>query len=196
MNESQKIIFSQSVLVIVTGVPGSGKTTLSLGLYGRTGRKEKKGVLDFLFATYIDKDMINDGFTVERTGEFYQTVRKGTYIAVDNIIKRNLELGNSVWIDATFSTEVKDLAWANRYYQMAKEYNAKLKLIRCSADEEVIKNRLRQRGYQRDIDKLNDWDKFLSDEPIYLDVPYGGIALDSSNSLDKNIESVLDFLRK
>ena len=140
--------------------------------------------------------MINDGFTAERNGQFYQIVRKGTYQAMDNIIRRNLRLENSIWVDAPFSTEVKNPNWADRYHQIAEENNAKLKLIRCVADENMIKNRLRQRGYPRDIDKLNNWSKFLEDQPICLDVPCGGITLDRSNGLEKNIIHVLNFLRK
>ena len=196
ISKQEKIIFSVPNLIIVTGVPGSGKTVLSLGLYD-CGIKKEKGVLDFLSAFYIGKDMINDGFIKERSGEYYPIIRKGTYDAIDNIIGRNLELRNSVWVDATYATEVKNRDWAYRYLLMVQRYNSKLKLIRCVGSEDSITERLTNRDYHRDRDKLANLKKFFEDEPIDLYVPYGGMVLDrSGDNLTENRKQVIEFLQK
>ena len=193
-----KIILEVPTLILVIGTPGCGKTVLSLGFYDDNGIKKENGSLDFLSAFYINKDDINDGFSAERTGEHYSSVvRKGTYDAIDNIIRHNLKLNNSIWVDATYWTEVKNPDWAYRYLLMVQQYNYKLKIIRCVSQESIIKERLIKRGYSRDRYKLENWEKFIKDEPIYLDVPYGGMILDRSDSnLKKDVSLALNFLQE
>ena len=153
--------------------------------------------MDTIHATYINKDMISDGFSKERSGEFYeQVVRRGTYNAIDNIVRCNLMLGNSIWIDANYSTEVQNEGWANRYRMLTEETNSRLKLMRCVAPEDVIRRRLKERGYERDRGKLEDWTGFLEREPIYVPMPINGIEIDTSNSLEEIVERALSFLRE
>lgn len=192
----EKITYHPPVLVIVTGIPGSGKTTLSLGLFESYGTKVAGGVLDRIQAVYVDKDMINDGFTNERSGDLYTMVREGTYKAIDSIARKNLELGNSVWIDATYSTEVGTPEWVDRYREIAERTGSKLKLIRCVASEKAIRPRLERRGYQRDERKLENWEAFLEAEPIRVDISCHGIEINGESPLEQNIETVLKFLQE
>ncbi|MEK6949021.1 MAG: AAA family ATPase [Nanoarchaeota archaeon] len=193
----ERLYFNPPVLAIVTGTSGSGKTTLSSGLYDGNGNRISPGVMHTIHAIYINKDMISDGFSKERSGEFYeQVVRRGTYNAIDNIARCNLMLGNSIWIDANYSTEVQNEGWASRYRILAEETNSMLKLLRCVAPEDIIKRRLEERSYERDRGKLEDWTGFLKREPIHVPVPFNGIEIDTSNSLEECVKRALKFLQE
>ncbi len=190
----QKLYLNPAVLAIITGIAGSGKTTLSLGLHNH-GHKIKAGILDSIFATYIDKDMVSDGFTLGRRGEFYEgIVRSGTYQAIDNMLKDNLILGNSILINAPYSTEVYNEVWAERYKRITDKTNSKLKIIRCVAPADLIKERLKSRNFDRDKEKLRNWEEFIRKQPIKTNITYGGIEVDMSNDLEKNVSDVLNFL--
>ena len=168
-------------LIIITGVPCSGKSSIS------------KEILKNFSAMYMDKDMINDGFTLGRESQFYQKVREGTYKAIDNIARENLMYGNNVLIDGTFSTEIQNKSWFNRYTKLAKETRSDLRLIRCVAPQELIKKRLMQRGFVKDKSKLNAFNEFLEKEPIIVKW-IGQLEIDTSKDLKNNIAKILGFL--
>lgn len=181
----EKIHCNPPLLVLVTGAAGSGKTTLSLRL------------LDRLQAMYIDKDMIADGFTEERSGEFYeQGIRKGMYAAIDNIARGNLLIGNSVLIDSTYSTEVQRKGWIQRYRTLTKKTNSRLKILRCITPEAVLKERFQKRNHLRDRHVLRDWRGFLKREPVHVPLPREGIEIDTSESLERAVTEALHFVQR
>ncbi len=188
-----KIQYDPPIIGIVTGVPGTGKTSISRGLYDG-GIKVCDGILDMINAAYLPKDRINDVVTDERSGNLYDLVRDMTYGVIDSLVAANISAGISVWIDATFSTEVKYGSWPERFYNMAKEHGARLKLVRCIAPEEIIMERLAKRGYSRDIWKLENWNRFMEMEPVRTPLKYGGIEIDTSMPYQRSVENILNFL--
>ena len=194
-----KIIYNPARLIIITGVPGCGKSTLSTGLFNKSGRKLNKGLLDLIQATYIDKDAINDAFSTEiRSGQLYDNLRIGVYKIMDNLAYKNLTVDNTVIIDATYQSEIQNPEWTKRYRNMVKKLETKLKLIRCIAPENIVKQRLIARNLERDKHKLSPtgWKEFLQKEPIKIPWPDDGLVVDTSKDFDKNIEIVLDYLQK
>jgi|TARA_Y100000310_G_C20544532_1_gene744953 hypothetical protein len=99
-------------------------------------------------------------------------------------------------VNAQHSTEVQNEGWADRYRILTEETHSKLKLIRCVAPEELIRQRLEERGYERDWGKFKDWGGFLKKEPIYVPMPFGSIEIDTSKSLEECVGQVLDFLQQ
>ena len=191
-----KIQYNPPILAILTGVPGSGKSSISTGIYNASGKKIDEGIIDLISACYIDKDDINNAFTSERESSFYDIVSKGTYNVIENLAKANLRLGNSVWIDATYTGQVKNPKWADKYNQMCQENGALLKLMRTVIPEHMLKQRILARGFERDNSKLNDWENFLIKEPIHVELPYGGIEVDTTLDYKQNLETVLEFLSR
>ncbi len=194
-----KIIYNPARLIIITGVPGCGKSTLSTGLFDKSGRKLNKGLLDLIQATYIDKDAINDAFSTEiRSGQLYDNLRIGVYKIMDNLAYKNLIIGNSVLIDATYQSEIQNPEWIKRYGDMVKKLGAKLKLIRCIAPENIVKQRLIARNLERDKHKLSStgWKEFLQKEPIKIPWPSNDLVIDTSKDFNENIKIVLDYLQK
>ena len=189
-------VFNPPVLAICTGVPGSGKTTLAIG-YDSRGNKVGDGILHFTNRmAYLDKDMFVSPGIEKRYGESYRSAREYAYRAIDVTAECNLRLGTSVWIDATYATEVQNPHWADRYDIMAKQTGSKLKLIRCFVPEETNRAWLKERGYERDLEKLNDWEGFRRREPMRVFIPHGGIEIDRSGGLENNVPEVIEYLRK
>lgn len=191
-----KIQYNPPILAILTGVPGSGKSSISTGIYDASGKKIENGIIDLISACYMDKDDINNAFTSERESPFYDIVRKGTYNVIDQLAKANLRLGNSVWIDATYAGQVKNPNWADKYNQICQENGASLKLMRTVVPEHILKQRILARGFERDNSKLTDWENFLIREPIHVKLPYSGIEIDTTLDHKQNLEMVLEFLGK
>lgn len=78
---------------------------------------------------------------------------------------------------------------------MTQSTNSQLRLIRCVTQEGTIKQRLEERGYDRDKEKLRDWRGFMLREPIRVPLPDGGIEIDTSQGLEQCVELALCFLK-
>ncbi len=181
-----------TVLCAVTGTPGVGKKTLCNGLYV-DGKKVEHGLRDYIRCFYITKDMIADGFTDERDGKLYYEMREGIYKAAQNLIPENLPY-ISIIFNANFRDKVQDPNWAEPYIKMAKEAGSKFRHIRCVAPEEMIRERIKARGYERDLIKLDKWEEFIEREPIYVPLPEHSIEIDTTESIEVNIKKALYFM--
>jgi predicted kinase len=149
-------------LYFVIGPAGSGKSTLSALIAERTG------------AAYLDKDSLATPFTEalleqagadrhERDGnEFYQSVIMGLeYSALLQVAGDNLRLGNSVVLDAPFVRYFPDPAFleaAARRHRWPDGVEAIV--IHVAVEGNRVKERVEDRGYQRDAWKLAHWDEF------------------------------------
>jgi predicted kinase len=149
-------------LVIIAGVPGSGKTMLAHELC--------KQITD---AAYISKDILQDPFTKhERVmGREYSKIRAPTFRILLDFAEIQLSLGKIPVIDAPFSIN----HWRNDYYsdwaddfkRVTKRHGARLAIIRCQLkSDRELKQRLIARNLSRDNWKLVHWNKFLQMEPL------------------------------
>ena len=188
-----KLYLPQQTLLIVNGVPGSGKDSLLRGVY-LDSVKICDGLLELCNLPCIDVDKIKSRFTDFRRGEEYERFRKLSYDIADKIAREYLHFGNDVVINSTFSTEVQNPAWVSRYKSMTEETQSRLKIVRCVAPEDVIRRRIEQRDYARDKWKLENWQQHREEEPIEVSMPTGSLVIDTSQNSQKNLESVIDFL--
>ncbi len=170
MSESARRNLPSKSLVLIMGVAGVGKTTLS------------KGILGKLSLTYLDNNFIADPFFSEtRSSQDYIAIRKHFYDVLYRITSENLLVGNSVLLDVPHVTHVQDPAWCLRIRQMAHDTKANLIVIRCFCSEATLRRRLVERGEVRDQDKLANWGDFTRSQPIRVAIPFDHLDVDTES---------------
>ena len=172
---------TKSEFVMVCGVAGSGKTTLA------------KNLVRSYDAVYLDKDDVQDAFTKERSGIFYQSILEPTYQAVYNVAHANLDLGKNVVLVAPFVGSMQNKTWRDYMTYLADDSDSVIKVIWCYANEQTIKERLRSRGCERDLEKLGNWNEFIRREPLKIEVLFDHMEVDTGVGYD--INDVIKFLK-
>jgi predicted kinase len=172
-------------LILVMGVAGSGKTTLSLEIVRR------------LMAVYLDNNHIADPFfpNTRETRE-YRRFRTKFYEALYSITDANLALGNSVLLDVPHITDVQRPEWKNQLRRLVRKRKAKLVVIRCTCTEQTLRERLRTRGERRDHWKLRHWKKFMVQEPPAVRIPFPHLDIDTDAGLAGNVADAVAHIRR
>lgn len=147
-----------SKAIIVCGTPGSGKTTHARQLAATSG------------ATLLDIDTVSERLVKvglaaaghspdDRDSEYFkQTYREPIYQALFDIARDNLA-SHDVVITGPFTKEIQDTHWPAK---LSVELGCKIEVhyVRCPPD--IRRHRLRVRGNDRDREKLQDWDRYIS----------------------------------
>lgn len=203
-----KVELSSPTLILLAGVVASGKTTFSHQLAGHIGD-----------IVPIDKDVINDAFLsthseadsgilayrfsgliIPRNHEYYHTfVKFQSYHALLALAGDLLKVGKHPLLDGNYVKEIRQGYIDEVVKPFFQGIPHRRKIIFCYADEEVIKKRLVERGFARDVDKLepkDSWRRYLEEQPI---LPpelerYEHIKVDTTKSTESNIQQVLEYL--
>ncbi len=149
------------VAYITLGGAGSGKSTLSRRLSSLSG------------ALYLDKDALagplvqvaleafgQDPSDRESNALYRERVMPAEYDALFAVAGRNLELGHSVVIDAPFVAYLDDPDFLRRITAEAGWPAAQVRVIHVRTSADVVRQRLTDRGSERDRAKLADWDSY------------------------------------
>lgn len=170
-------------LILIMGVPAAGKTTLA------------KSIIKQIRAVYLDNNFIADAFFPHtRVDKEYKKIGHSIYVALYRITSENLQLGNSVVLDVPHVTHMKNEDWRNKIYNLAANANAELKVIRCYCSEETLKERIKDRDEKRDNWKLSNWDEFLRKEPIFVEIPFDHIDINTEEKTEDNINKIIKYL--
>ena len=146
----KRLLAKIPLLILVMGVPGSGKTTLA------------KQLLSSLACMYLDNNFIADAFFKDtRTDSDYKTLRPRLYDVLYRITEENLAVGNSVLLDVPHVTHVQSAEWRNYIDSIVERHAARLIVLRCWCKEFVLKQRIASRGEERDVWKLEHWNAWL-----------------------------------
>jgi predicted kinase len=146
----------------VIGPAGSGKTGVARLLAEQTG------------AAYIDKDTASTRFTealLELAGTdkterdlnpYYQSVvMELEYLTILDLARDNLAVGRPVVLDAPFGryfSRPDYLTEVAEHHSWPREVETVT--VRVQVDSATARERVRARGYARDLSKLADWDTF------------------------------------
>ena len=170
-------------LVLLTGAPGTGKTTLALA------------VLERIPAVYLDNNFIPDSFFPEtRRGERYESYRPRFYAALYRIVEENLHVGNTVLLVAPHIKEMQSAAWETRIRDMLGRTRATLLVIHCVCTSDTLRSRLESRGEARDHWKLDNWKTFLEEEPLNVQIPFDHIIINTERDVHSNVERAVNYV--
>jgi len=175
---------SAGMLILVMGPAGVGKTALARQIAGQ------------LRCVYLDNNFIADAFFVETRGSSgYRRLRPGFYAALYRIAEENLALGNRVLIDAPHVKQMKKAGWRRWLYDLVRRNRAGLKIIRCHCDRHTLRERLAARGEPRDIWKLEHWQEFIGSEPVWVDIPFDHLDIDTTQDVSENVRKIIEYIQ-
>ena len=127
------------LLIITTGLVGTGKTDLSHALAHRLGMPVISS--DIIRKELADIPLDEHRFEEFEGGIYSEDFSRGTYSRMLIETRSLLSRGSSVIIDASF----KKADERYRAGRLAEEMDADFLIIECALDEETIKQRLKQR---------------------------------------------------
>lgn len=173
----------QPRLILMTGVAGSGKTTLA------------KKIVPRLWAVYLDNNLIVDGlFRDTRRGKAYESLRPYFYQSLYAITEENLKLRNSVLLDVPHVKEMQLAEWRRFIKRMTTRTKAQLVVIKCICSERTLRSRIRSRGEARDRWKLAHWKAFMREQPIQFPLRFPHIDIDTEKNLSNNVRTAIRYI--
>jgi len=176
------------VLVVGAGMAGVGQSTLL---------KEFAKKNDFM---YIDKDVVDQSFlTTIQDGvicnqkdtrssfKYHSDVKYQTYLTMLQLAEINLSLGFNVVLDGYFSDKLQISFIKKILSELLKEYC--LIKIYFTASKKTVLSRMKQRNFDRDIQKIKDFDRYFK-KHIHDDVSQFDIVFNTDGDLSVNVDSL------
>ena len=176
-------------VILVTGVTGTGKTTLAAELGRRWGLE------------HISSDLVRKGLAgIEPSERRYESFAQGiyspefsshTYQAMLDEARRQLLTGRSVVLDGTYRRRAEREAAV----EMARELGAECWIVRCSLADSQARERLLTRQAQGDSPSDGRWDIYHRQlaqwEPVTEVPPERYVLLDTGGSFEENVLRLL-----
>ena len=187
-------------LILVCGLPGSGKTTIG------------KIMATDLDALYIDKDTVSNSFTEAILGAigcskddresalYLSNVREHEYNTMMALAMENLEIGNSVICSAPFISELNSKEWLTQCLLKVEKLNAIVNVIWIHVDENTAYDRIVARNASRDKWKLENWDDYAkkthhSPPPLNLEHNLIDNSLNPDMPMEERVSEIIKELK-
>ncbi len=165
-------------LIIISGLPGSGKSTVAEGLAAKLK-------IPLLSVDPIESAIIKAGFTKSfETG-------LAAYLVAKELAAEQIKSSNSVIIDAVNAEEEGKDTWRS----LAKDFKIPLTIIETTLDEVEHKKRIESRV--RNLHGIPEvtWDKVIERRKKYTQWKEPVLRLDSSMEPSANIDSIIKHLQ-
>lgn len=213
-SKMEKIKLDVPTLILGAGIAASGKTTFF--------RELAKYVYD---AFLIDKDTVKEAFLLkpailpgfgtepmlnyklsgsaisDSSVYYHKNVKLQSYRLLLELAKDNLAVGKHPILDAPYVKELRNGYLSEIIAPFFEGITPRIKIIFCYAPEEVIKQRMKERGMKRDQAKLvseESWKTFLVEQPIMPPEleSIDHIKVDTTLPLEERLKTALDYLRE
>jgi len=147
---------SQPVLIVVLGLPGTGKTTFARALAAQTG------------ARHLNTDMLRAELGLR--GQYDETTKARVYDELLQLARTTLRQGTPVVLDGTFYRQ----AFRDRISDLAQETGAVLKWLELRASAETVQQRVSKKRPYSEADftvfqKIREAFEPLKGERLSLD---------------------------
>ena len=161
-------------LILIVGLPGTGKTTLARALAAAIGAK------------HLNSDIVRHD--AGRRGQYDAMSKAVNYNEMKNRTEGYLKNHQSVIIDATFYKNI----FRQPYQLMGEKYNAEVKWIEIRANEETIRERV---GKKRKYSEA-DFEVYKRIKEDYEPLGMANLILWSDQlSVDEMAAQVVEFLK-
>lgn len=169
---------SQLKLIIVSGIPGTGKSTLSESL-------SKNLSIPVFSVDPIESAIIKSG--IKKSFE----TGYAAYLVAETLASEHLKLGSSVIIDAVSPVIESRKMWND----LASKYNAKQVIIECVLDSKIHKKRIESRT--RNIPGIPEvtWEDVENRRKEYLAWQEDRLALDTNQEKEALLKKALDYIK-
>lgn len=166
----------EPTVVVLTGLPGTGKSTLADELARRTGAPAFSG--DWLLGALAPLGVLDE---LDRP-----TVLSVYFGLLDSLVTRQLLLGQSAVVDA-----VLDDATALRWRQNAERLGGRLLIVQCVCGDRAV-HRQRVEGRRRDIPGWHEigWDHVERMRAEFRPVTTPDLTLDALDPLAANLTAL------
>jgi uncharacterized protein len=178
-------------LVLVCGLTGSGKSTLSRELGERTG------------LPVINSDVVRKSITgksgrqdVElNQGIYTPLMNEMTYTDMLRQAEKQIERGNGAIVDATFVRR----AQRDKFARLAEKHHIPLALIHCSASDSATEKRLARRAAKGQDVSDGSWQIYVEQKSVAEApeefLPSSVLTLNTEAPIDRLAQTAEQFLR-
>lgn len=166
---------AQSVLIVVSGLPGTGKSYLSRRLAERLGYP------------VLESDSLRKQLFPAPT---FSAIESGIlFRAIHRLIEELLGKGISLILDATNLTE----RYRERLYKIGEKHNARLILARTKAPPEVVRERLKNRMEKRRNGDSSDadWEVYQKLSATAEKIQRLHFAVDTSKDIAPSVNKIV-----
>lgn len=161
------------MLVVITGLPGSGKTTIADSL-----SKEIDAIV--LSTDKIRKNMFKNPV-------YNENDKRVVYNELFSRAREYLSSGKNVILDGTFYTK----SLRDKAKEVGASVSEKVIFIYCETPEQILKERITKRK-----DKFSDADfsVYLKIKEVFEDFEEEVIIVDTSKPIDSNIRDIIKLI--
>lgn len=169
---------SRSKLIVMSGLPGSGKSTLS------------EWIVERMKIPIFSVDPIESAIIRAGIPKSFET-GYAAYLVAENLVAEQVKLGNSVVVDAVNAEDGAKQVWID----CAKRLNIPLVVIECIMKDEAL-HRKRLESRTRGLHGFDEitWERVQERKKAYTPWRHKVLTLEMSGDRDRNITLALEFI--